>query len=106
MPAQSEAMGGQKLNYQPNEFKKRSFKSDILLINFLNFNKTSAEGIIINMDQFEVVYLSFFHLRDGSLLIAGGWGTEDFGRDHMIFRTIAGSQLNVIVEQHTPPPPK
>ena len=34
MPAQSEAMDGQKLNYQLNEFKKRSFKSDILLINF------------------------------------------------------------------------
>ena len=58
------------------------------------------------MDQFEVVYLSFFHLRDGSLLIAGGWGTEDFGRDHMIFRTIVGSQLNFIVQQHTPPPPE
>ena len=57
------------------------------------------------MDQFEVVYLSFFHLRDGSLLTAEGWGTEDFGRDHMIFRTIVGSQPNFIVKQHTPPPP-
>ena len=56
------------------------------------------------MDQFEVVYLSVFYLRDGSLLIAGGWGTEDFRRDHMIFRTIVGSQLNVIAKQHTPPP--
>ena len=58
------------------------------------------------MDQFEVVYLSFFHLRDGSLLTAGGWGTEDFGRDHMIFRTIVGSQPNFIVQQHNPPPPE
>ena len=58
------------------------------------------------MDQFGVVYLSFFHLRDGSLLIAGGWGTEDFGRDHMIHKTIVGSQLNVIVKQHTPHPPE
>ena len=38
-------------------------------------------------------------------MTAGGWGTEDFGRDHMIFRTIVGSQPNFIVKQHTPPPP-
>ena len=37
-------------------------------------------------------------------MIAGGWGTEDFGRDHMIHRIMVGSQLNVIVKQHTPPP--
>ena len=39
-------------------------------------------------------------------MIAGGWGTEDFGRDHMIPRTMVGSQLNVIVQQHNPPPPE
>ena len=50
-------------------------------LNKLSADKTLAVGFSINMDQFEIVYLSFFYQKDGSLLIGvetdrrggGGW---------------------------------